>query len=80
LRGSRLRNTPLGLRLFAFGVPVAVYLVYFLSLLATTGIWWSVHLWLGSVALAGITGWLLSYVALPPAVPGDGPAPRSAWR
>jgi hypothetical protein len=80
LRGSRLRNARLGFRLFAVGVPVVFYLVYFLSLLATTGIWWSVHLWLGSVAVAGITGWLLSYVALPPAMPGDSPAPLSAWR
>jgi hypothetical protein len=31
------------------------------------------------VVLAGITGWLLSYVALPPARPGAGVAP-AAWR
>ena len=79
LRGSRLRNGALGFRLFAFGLPAIFYLVYFLSLLATTGIWWSIHLWLGSVAVAGITGWLLSYVALPPAMPGATPPP-AAWR
>ena len=66
LRASRLRNSQLGFRLFAFGVPVAFYLIYFLTLVATTGIWWSIHLSLGSVVLAGITGWLLSYVAIPP--------------
>ena len=49
-----------------FGVPVVFYLVYFLALVARTGIWWSIHLSLGSVVLAGITGWLLSYVAIPP--------------
>jgi hypothetical protein len=69
LRGNRVRNGQLAFRLFAFGVPAIFYLVYFLSLLATTGIWWSIHLWLGSVAVAGITGWLLSYVAVPPAIP-----------
>ncbi|MEA2591213.1 MAG: hypothetical protein QOD62_1044 [Actinomycetota bacterium] len=69
LRGNRVRNGQLAFRLFAFGVPAIFYLVYFLSLLATTGIWWSIHLWLGSVAVAGITGWLLSYVAVPPAMP-----------
>jgi hypothetical protein len=69
LRASRLRNGQIAFRLFAFGVPAIFYLVYFLDLLATTGIWWSVHLWMGSVAVAGITGWLLSYVALPPAMP-----------
>ena len=66
LRASRLRNSQLGFRLFAFGVPVVFYLIYFLTLVATTGIWWSIHLSLGSVVLAGITGWLLSYVAIPP--------------
>ena len=66
LRASRLRNSQLGFRLVAFGVPVVFYLIYFLTLVATTGIWWSIHLSLGSVVLAGITGWLLSYVAIPP--------------
>jgi hypothetical protein len=77
LRASRLRGSPLGFRLFAFGMPVVFYLVYFLALVATTGIWWSIHLWLGSVAVAGITGWLLSYVAIPPLGGPTGGALRS---
>jgi hypothetical protein len=74
LRASRFRKSDLGFRLFAFGVPAVFYLVYFLTLVATTGIWWSIHLWLGSVVLAGITGWLLSYLAVPPSggVPASG--------
>jgi hypothetical protein len=31
------------------------------------GIRWSIHLWMGSLLLTGIVGWLLSFVALPPA-------------
>jgi hypothetical protein len=61
-------------------VPAIIYLVYFLDLLAPTGIWWSIHLWLGSVAIAGITGWLLSYLALPPAGPEAVAEPPPAWR
>jgi len=77
LRASPLRSSQLGFRLFAFGVPVVFYLVYFLALAATTGIWWSIHLWLGSVVVAGITGWLLSYVAIPPLGAPTGGARRS---
>jgi len=77
LRSSPLGGRPLGLRLLAVGVPVTFYLLYFLTLIATTGIWWSIHLWMGSVVIAGLVGWLLSYVAAPPAT-GDVELP--AWR
>jgi hypothetical protein len=77
LGASRLRDSQLGFRLFAFGVPVVFYLVYFLALVATTGTWWSIHQWLGSVVVAGITGWLLSYVAVPPLGAPTGGARRS---
>jgi putative effector of murein hydrolase len=30
----------------------------------TRGIGWSAHLWMGSIVLAGVTGWLLSYILL----------------
>jgi hypothetical protein len=86
---ARLSSGPpagrtLGLRLLAFAVPAMFYLLYFLTLIVTTGIWWSIHLWLGSVVIAGIAGWLLSYVAAPP-VAGDAPgqvtgaAEAAAW-
>jgi hypothetical protein len=57
---------PWTLRVFGFAVPVLLYALYFATLILTTGIWWSVHLWTGSVVLAGIAGLLLSYVVLPP--------------
>jgi hypothetical protein len=62
---------PEALRLFAFLVPSLWYLLYFLTLISTTGITWTVHLWLGSTIVAGIAGWLLSYLLLPPALPAE---------
>ncbi|MEZ4726676.1 MAG: hypothetical protein R3E79_06030 [Caldilineaceae bacterium] len=60
------------LRLFAFCAPVFLFSAYYLVLLITEGTRWSVHLITGSVALAGVIGWLLSYLVVPPAMPtGD---------
>ena len=53
------------LRGFAFAMPALLYLVYFLGLMVTARIWWSVHLWTGSIILAGGVGWLLSYLVVP---------------
>lgn len=57
---------PGALRLFAFAVPAIYYLLYFLTLMLGKGIWWSVHLWAGAIVLAGVVGWLLSYLLVPP--------------
>ncbi len=56
------QGRPGALRVFAFAVPVILYLLYFLDLVLTTGIPWSIHLWLGSTIMAGIVGILLSYL------------------
>jgi len=53
------------LRLFAFAVPAFFYLCYFLNLEVIRGIQWSIHLWLGSVFMAGIAGLLLSLLMVP---------------
>jgi hypothetical protein len=50
-----------------FRPPTTFYLCYFVALMLTGGIAWSVHLWVGSIMLAGIAGWLLSYLLLPTA-------------
>ncbi len=55
------------LRGFAFAFPVTYYLLYFVTLILVKGTWWSVHMVAGSIALAGIAGWLVSYVSMPPA-------------
>lgn len=66
-------TTPIAWRLFAFGLPATVYLCYFLSLMLTEGIAWSIHLWVGSIVLAGLAGWLLSYLLLLPRSSEDSP-------
>jgi len=58
------------LRIFAFAVPVVFYLLYFATLEIRDGITWSIHLWLGSIVMAGIVGRLLSYVMVSPQRPG----------
>jgi len=58
---------PEAFRLFAFAFPAILYALYFVALAFTGGgIWWSIHLWGGVIALAGIVGWLLSYLVIPP--------------
>ncbi len=65
------------LRLFAFLMPTAVYLLYFLGTELAKGLAWSIHMWMGTAALAGIVGLLLSYLVVPPPVP-ESAAPSSA--
>jgi hypothetical protein len=73
LRPSAVR--PGAFRLFAVAVPTILYTLYFLAvLLFGGGIWWTIHLWTGAVVLAGIAGWLLSYLVVPPAWPDEQPA------
>jgi hypothetical protein len=64
LRPSAERRV--ALRVWAFAVPLVLALVYFACLALTAGIAWSPHLWLGTVVFAGVVGWLLSYLVLPP--------------
>lgn len=63
------------IRIFAFAVPALLYLFYFLNLAIVeplrfqSRITWSVHFWAGSIVLAGIVGFLLSYGMFPPLTP-----------
>src|SRR5258707_875161 len=63
---------PASMRLFAFLVPLVLYIVYFVDLLivprifSNSGIIWSVPFWAGAPVIAGIVGFLLSYVMIPP--------------
>ncbi|SRR5712691_5597348 len=40
-----------------------------LALLLLGGVWWPIHLWAGGIVLAGITGWLISYLIVLPRTP-----------
>src|SRR6266498_1454735 len=57
------------LRVFAFSVPFALVLFNHLALIATAGLWWKIHMWLGVPFVAGVGGLLLSFVSQPPAIP-----------
>src|SRR5260221_11024776 len=41
------------LRVFAFGFPATLYLLYFIGLNLTEVVWWRVHLWGRAIVLAG---------------------------
>jgi len=56
---------PLTLRLFAFCTPFVYFLGYFLTLMVTGGITWSIHLWLGASVMTGIVGLTLSFLLIP---------------
>ncbi len=64
-------DQPTSVRLFAFLVPVMFYALYFVDLaivgpiIFQGGIIWSVPFWAGAPVIAGITGFLLSYVMIP---------------
>lgn len=68
---------PTSVRLFAFLAPAIFYLLYFVDLAIVgptvfhSGIIWTVPFWAGTPVIAGITGFLLSYVMIPPVQPGE---------
>jgi hypothetical protein len=63
-------------RLVAFAVPAVFYAAYFVALAVSDGIGWTIHLWAGSIVLAGAVGWLLSYLVTPPRRPPVSMAPE----
>ncbi len=75
LRPSAAR--PAALRTVAFAVPALLYLLYFLALQVNGGIWWTIHMWLGSAVMAGIVGLFLSYLVVPPRLAPTMPDPAT---
>ena len=57
------------LRVGAFLGPVGVSALYLLFLELTRGIDWPITLWLGSIAVSGAIGVLLSYLTVHPPLP-----------
>jgi hypothetical protein len=57
------------LRVFAFSVPFMLILCDHLAVLATAGLWWKIHMWLGLPFVTGVAGLLLSFLAYPPPLP-----------
>jgi hypothetical protein len=68
---------PTSIRLFVFLGPAIFYLLYFADLalvgpaLFDSGITWTVPFWAGTPVIAGLAGFLLSYVMIPPVQPGE---------
>jgi hypothetical protein len=67
-----LHAKPAAFHFFAGLAPFLLMASYFIALLMTEGTLWTVHMWAGIVVEAGIAGWLLSYLVLPPAIPAAG--------
>ncbi len=44
------------LRLYALAIPALLYLIYFLTLIRIDRVVWSIHLWMGTVVMAGLVG------------------------
>ena len=66
--GAALPEKPLRLRMGS------CHGLYFLDLLLTNGVTWSVNLWMGSIILSGIIGLLLSYLLVPPITGAEVPS------
>ncbi len=64
LRGFTPMGT-IGLRVFAFAAPAALFALYFLTLTLAGGVSWPVELWSGVILLSGFVGFLISYLAYP---------------
>jgi hypothetical protein len=55
-------ENPGRLRAFAFLLPFTLWTVYQLMLMYDEGLGWSVHMWTGSIAMAGLVGVLLTFL------------------
>jgi hypothetical protein len=76
-RWQPLLEHPTQLRIFAFLMPFVFGLAYMGVLqivgmmVHDRGLWWRIHMWLGVPFTAGIGGYFLSFIAVPPAIPQD---------
>jgi hypothetical protein len=67
LRVARPSDLRVGaFRLCAFAVPAIFFALYYIVLALTEGIGWVIHVWAGSIVMAGVVGLLLSYLSVPP--------------
>jgi hypothetical protein len=66
---------PQAFRAFATALPALWAAAVLVGSAVGGGLWWSIHLWLGTIAVTAIGGYLLSFAFLPPVVcttPTDG--------
>ena len=55
---------PWAFHLFSFFLPAVLIAFYLAFLAATTGVWWPVSIWAGAMPVAGVAGWMISFVGL----------------
>ncbi len=60
------------MRLLGAAIPLILSVTYFVALLVQGGVWWRAHVWVGSIVIAGLTGWFVSYLVVPPSIPRTG--------
>ena len=60
-------------RLFAAVVPALLTTLHFGTLGVTVGVWWSVHLWAGTIVLTSLVGLLISMLLVLPSWPDRAP-------
>lgn len=65
--------SPRELRYFGAKVPALYALAVFITLLVTDHVWWSVHMWAGTVAVCAVGGYFLAYLMAPPPAPFEKP-------
>jgi hypothetical protein len=58
----------------AFAIPAMFYAAYFVALQLTGGIGWTIHLWLGAIAIAGVIGLVLDEALRGPPRPASRPS------
>ena len=64
-----LPGAHLGVRLFAFLVPVVLFSGYAVVISAVDQTLWSLEMWGGTILLSGLVGVLLTYLVFPPLMP-----------
>ncbi|MES2966640.1 MAG: hypothetical protein V4668_02545 [Patescibacteria group bacterium] len=57
------------IRIFGIFTPIILFTTYVITILLIDTTPWSIHMWLGSIVISGITGGLMTYLVVPP---GDG--------
>jgi Tol biopolymer transport system component len=59
----------------AFAIPAVFYAAYFATVQLTSGIGWTIHLWLGAIVIAGIIGVVLEVLMRMARPPSPWPSP-----
>ena len=56
---------------FIIALALIAALQYYGLAVGDRGIWWKIHMWLGTPVLNGLLGLLLSFLVYPPAIPQE---------